>query len=88
MAKAVVSTTVGAEGLPVTPGTDICIADTPEMFARSVCRLLDHSDERSRIEAAARKLVLERYAWSAVAHDFEDALDRVRGVITSRQDVA
>ena len=88
MAKAVVSTTVGAEGLPVTPGTDVCIADTPETFARSVCRLLDHRDERTRIETAARKLVLERYDWSAVAHDFEDALDRVRGVTPSRQDVA
>ena len=88
MAKAVVSTTDGAEGLPVTPGNDVCIADTPETFARSVCRLLDHRDERTRIEAAARKLVLERYDWSAVAHDFEDALDRVRGVTPSRQDVA
>jgi len=88
MAKAVVSTTVGAEGLPVTSGTDLCIADTPEAFARSVCRLLDHRDERARIEAAARRLVLERYDWSAVAHDFEDALDRVRGVVPSHQDVA
>jgi sugar transferase (PEP-CTERM/EpsH1 system associated) len=88
MAKTVVSTTVGAEGLPVTPGTDICIADTPETFARSVCHLLDDRNERARIEASARKLVLERYDWSAVAHDFEDALDRVRGVPAGRQDVA
>jgi hypothetical protein len=41
-----------------------------------------------RIETAARRLGLERYDWTAVAHDFEDALDRVRGVTRSRQDVA
>src|SRR4030095_11935398 len=32
MGKAVVSTTIGAEGLPVTPGHDIVIADEPAEF--------------------------------------------------------
>jgi sugar transferase (PEP-CTERM/EpsH1 system associated) len=77
MAKAVVSTTVGAEGLPVDNGNNIVIADEPARFARAVVHLIRDHDARRRIEAAGRRLVVERYDWSAVARDFEHALDRV-----------
>jgi glycosyltransferase involved in cell wall biosynthesis len=77
MGKAVVSTTIGAEGLPVTNGRDIAIADTPEDFAKAVVALIRGDAERQRLEAAARRLVVERYDWSAVAHDFESALAAV-----------
>lgn len=77
MGKAVVSTTVGAEGLPVTNGSDIVIADEPARFAQAVVHLLRDGGARERIEAAARRLVVERYDWSAVALDFEAALERV-----------
>ena len=40
MGKAVVSTTVGAEGLPVTSGEHLLLADEPRTFARAVVRLL------------------------------------------------
>ena len=74
MAKAVVSTTVGAEGLPVTSGRDIDIADEPARFAHSVVHLMRDTAARRVIETAARHLVVERYDWSAVAQDFEAAL--------------
>jgi sugar transferase (PEP-CTERM/EpsH1 system associated) len=77
MGKAVVSTTVGAEGLPVTPGADIILADEPVRFAQAVVHLIRDPEARGKIESAARRLVVERYDWSAVAHDFEDALARV-----------
>jgi len=77
MGKAVVSTTVGAEGLPVTAGHNIIIADEPSRFARAVVHLIRDTDMRRRLETAARHLVVERYDWSAVAQDFEDALDRL-----------
>ena len=77
MAKAVVSTTVGAEGLPVSHGTDILIADDPSAFADAAIRLIRDQGERERIEQAARRLVVERYDWSAVAQDFETALSRL-----------
>jgi sugar transferase (PEP-CTERM/EpsH1 system associated) len=76
MAKAVVSTTVGAEGLPVTNGRDIDIADEPARFAHAVVHLIRDTEARRAMEAAARQLVVERYDWSAVAMDFEDALLR------------
>ena len=78
MAKAVVSTTVGAEGLPVTSGRNIVIADEPARFAQAVVHLIRDEEARRRIEAAARQLVVEKYDWAAVAQDFEDALVAVR----------
>ena len=76
MAKAVVSTSVGAEGLPVTSGRDIELADEPSRFAHAVVRLMRDAGARQNVEAAARQLVVERYDWSAVARDFERALLR------------
>lgn len=74
MGKAVVSTTVGAEGLPVTPDQHIVIADQPQKFAEDIVRLIRDDEARGRLEVEARRLVVERYDWSAVARDFEDAL--------------
>lgn len=74
MAKAVVSTTVGAEGLPVTDGRNILIADDPAAFADAVIRLIRDDRGRRALEEASRRLVVDRYDWSAVAQDFEKAL--------------
>jgi sugar transferase (PEP-CTERM/EpsH1 system associated) len=76
MGKAVVSTTVGAEGLPVTAGEHVAIADDPQEFAAATVRLLRDDQERMRLEAAARQLVASRYEWSAVAGALEEALVR------------
>jgi glycosyltransferase involved in cell wall biosynthesis len=77
MGKAVVSTTVGAEGLPVTSGQNVMIADEPARFAHAVIHLIRDTESRRRIEAEARRLVVERYDWSAVALDFEQAFGRI-----------
>jgi len=88
MAKAVVSTTVGAEGLPVTNGRDIAIADEPSRFAHAVVHLMRDTENRRAMEAAARRLVVERYDWSAVAQDFEDALLKAAGLATGERAIA
>lgn len=67
MARAVVSTTIGAEGLPVKDGEEILLADEPKAFADSVVRLLRDREARARIEAAARKAVVERFGWDKAA---------------------
>ena len=77
MGKAVVSTTVGAEGLPVTPGRNILLADEPARFAQAVVHMIRDVDARRSLEIEARRIVVERYDWSAVAEDFEDALEHV-----------
>ena len=71
MGKAVVSTTVGAEGLPVTSGEHLLLADEPHTFARAVVSLLRGPDRRAQLEQAARALVVERYDWSAVAGELD-----------------
>ena len=80
MAKAVVSTTVGAEGLPVTHDRDILLADDAESFARAVVRGLRHVPLRRALEVAARDLVAQRFDWSAVARDLDHALTRAAQV--------
>jgi sugar transferase (PEP-CTERM/EpsH1 system associated) len=77
MAKAVVSTTVGAEGLPVRDGENIVLADTPGDFAASVISLLHDSNQRRRLGASARALVQEKYSWPRVAESFAQALQDV-----------
>ena len=71
MGKAVVSTTVGAEGLDITPGHHYVAADGAQPFADAVVSLLTDHDRRRRIAAAGRTLVEERYSWAQVARPFE-----------------
>lgn len=77
MGKAVVSTSIGAEGLPVEHGKDIILADEPQDFARQVVNLLEHRAARSALGAAARQLVEQRHSWASVAARFEEVLDEV-----------
>ena len=77
MAKAVVSTGVGAEGLPLAPGRHFLQADDPAAFAEAVTSLLRDSARRRAIGAAGRRLVEERYSWSKVVDEFENQCGEV-----------
>lgn len=72
---ATVSTTVGAEGLPVNNGEHLRLADSPDEFARACVELLDNETERTALAAAARRLVESRYSWAAATRHFEDLLE-------------
>ena len=61
MDKAVVTTTVGAQGIDYTDGEQLLIANTPEEFAQQIKRLLDDSDYCRRVGEAAARLVAEEY---------------------------
>jgi glycosyltransferase involved in cell wall biosynthesis len=76
MAKAVVSTTIGAEGLPVQHGSEILLADTPDAFAESVVILLRDNARRKTLGRAARELVESKYSWASVARQFALALEK------------
>ena len=77
LARPVVSTTIGAEGIGATAGRDILIADEPAAFAAAVDRVLRDPHLEGRLGAAARRLVEERYGWGAVAADLEAFLLRL-----------
>jgi glycosyltransferase involved in cell wall biosynthesis len=72
MGKAVVSTPVGAEGLPLEPGTHFVAADTREAFVRAVVDLLRDPARRRALGAAGRRLVEERFGWPRIGGAFAD----------------
>jgi glycosyltransferase involved in cell wall biosynthesis len=82
MGKAVVATSIGAEGLDVTDGRDILLADNAAKFADSVVALLKDRSLRRSIEQAAQDTAA-RYDWSVIAGRFEAAL----GEAVSERDV-
>lgn len=63
MQKAVVSTSVGCEGLAVVPGKHLLVADQPEAFAQAVVALMRDSERRTSFGAAGRALVESEYSW-------------------------
>ena len=77
MGKAVVSTTVGAEGLPIVPGEHYVRADTPADFARSVAALLEDPVRRQALGRAGRRLVEGHYSWAQTAAQFEAYCEEV-----------
>ena len=74
MAKAMVSTSIGAEGLEVTHGRDLILADDPQAFANGILQLLGDSILRRNYEDAAARLAAQ-YDWSHIARRFADVLE-------------
>ena len=70
--KAVVSTTIGAEGLALTPGRDVVIADSAVEFAAAVRALLADRGQAARLGQAARALVEARYGWDLCLAPIEE----------------
>ncbi|MGA9041758.1 MAG: glycosyltransferase family 4 protein [Terriglobales bacterium] len=79
MGKAVVSTSVGAEGLEVHHGRDIMLADNPGNFAEAIVMFLQDRELRSRYEHAAAELAAQ-FGWPAIGDKFGKVLGAVAGV--------
>ena len=76
MEKPIVSTSVGAEGLPVQNGTELLFADTPEAFADAVVRVLKNPAEGAALGTRAAETVRTKFGWDGVARDFEALCQR------------
>jgi glycosyltransferase involved in cell wall biosynthesis len=70
-ARAVVTTTIGAEGLELAEGEGLVRADDSKRYAETVNQLMKNRDERARIARSGFERVRERYAWKAVASDLK-----------------
>jgi len=70
MGKALVSTTIGAEGLPLEEGVHLLRADDASTFASSILELLENPERRQQMGLAGRRLMEQEYSWSRVARDF------------------
>jgi sugar transferase (PEP-CTERM/EpsH1 system associated) len=77
MERPVISTTVGAEGLEVTPGADILIADDAQGFVTHVGLLLKSLKAAKNLGRAGRRLVVEKYDWRVCF----DGLERLYGAL-------
>lgn len=75
----VISTSKGAEGLEVTHGKNILIADNPVDFSLAVIRVLRDEKLRERLSANGRQLVEKRYSWDTCAGQLEQLLYKVVG---------
>jgi polysaccharide biosynthesis protein PslH len=73
MGKALVSTSIGAEGLDVVHGRDLLLADAPTDFAAGILNLLRDSALRHRLELAAAAQA-RRYDWERIAERFASVL--------------
>ena len=71
--KALVSTSIGAEGLAVVPGEHLEVADQAMHFASKIVDLLASPSERQRLGNNGRQLVVERYGWDFIARELESA---------------
>lgn len=63
----VVSTSKGAEGLVMSPGRDLVIADSPRRLAEEVVDL--HSHDRARQIGTAGRAAVTRYSWASLGDD-------------------
>ncbi len=67
-----VSTTIGAEGLPVVDGEHLVLADDPESFARACIALLNDPARSQAMGDAADSYVREHFGWAGVAKRFAE----------------
>jgi polysaccharide biosynthesis protein PslH len=79
MGKAIVSTSLGCEGLEVRRGTHVLMADTPEDFAQRTLEALQDRALRERLGAEARSLAVRKYSWPVVGAHLEEAYRQVLG---------
>ncbi|MBV9502243.1 MAG: glycosyltransferase [Acidobacteriaceae bacterium] len=70
----VVSTTVGAEGLPVRHGDNIRLADTSADFAAECLNLLENEPVRQTTAANGLELIRARFSWEEATRRFEETL--------------
>jgi glycosyltransferase involved in cell wall biosynthesis len=74
MGRPVVSTSLGAEGIPVQDGKNIMIGDDPERFAQGVFELMKNEALFRGIAQKARQLMEEKYAWGKGVEVMESIL--------------
>jgi glycosyltransferase involved in cell wall biosynthesis len=85
VAKPIVSTTLGAEGLDFRNGSEIRIADDPQSFAGETARLLQDRTRAAALGAAARQRVQQSYSLSALATALRSAFNQLPALSCAAQ---
>ncbi len=79
LGKAIVTTTIGSEGIALRHGDSALFADDAESFARATLSVMDSPQLAARMGTSARRLAEERYGWDAIGRQLLDCYDRLLG---------
>jgi glycosyltransferase involved in cell wall biosynthesis len=79
MGKAIVSTSLGWEGIDVRSGEHLLTADDPESFADAIVRLLEDGHEARRLGQAARALAVDHYSWDRAGASLATLIEAAHG---------
>ncbi len=75
----VISTSIGAEGLPLQHGTNVLFADSPQEMISAVGQLLQNPEDGARLAAQAATLVRHSYDWDAIGSQLYSLHARLAG---------
>lgn len=75
--QAIVTTTVGLEGINAEPGKEVLVADSPRKFAEAVIGLLESFNLRVEIACNGRSLVEKHYDWQVVFKNIDAVYQKV-----------
>jgi glycosyltransferase involved in cell wall biosynthesis len=76
LAKPIVTTRTGIEGIDAEPERDLLIAETPEEFETQIARVFADGDLRERLAHNARTLAERRYSWRSIVEVMLDAYEK------------
>ena len=77
MSKAIVSTSIGCEGIELNDSEHILIADEPEKFAVKVVEFLEDKAKRVAFGKSGRRLVERQYSWDIIGRLINEKIDRL-----------
>jgi glycosyltransferase involved in cell wall biosynthesis len=77
MGKAIVSTSIGCEGIEVSNSKNILISDDPADFAEKTVELLRNQEKRNTLGKGARELVGSRYSWETIGRTLQQVYEKI-----------
>jgi len=85
MAKPLVTTSVGAEGIDITDGVHFMLADDAVTFAAKTVKLLNNPALAKKLGDNGRKRMIEKYSWDIIGRQMDDIYNELAGRKTSEQ---
>lgn len=73
----VVATSVGCQGIEAEPGHHLYLAETENVFAERVVKLIQDPNAHAQLATAGQKLVEERYSWRRIVGEVAQRLEEV-----------
>lgn len=80
LARPVVSTTIGAEGIGAKDGEHLRLADEPQAMAETIAQLLGDAGNSERMGRAASLLVERKYGWDSLGDELHTIYQELSGV--------